>query len=540
VVRAPAATFVAGARALLDQGLSIIDKELATGISRRARPDETFHVVGRAFAAPKLRFAPLAEELENLVLNGTLMEHVRQRLPRLVNDVISAAGGRTGLVSGRAFAAGMLPSVTDLKVRLVHDHRNLNKQLSSWGMSFPTIDEMLAIMTPGSWITLIDWLSGFSNQSSAAINDKYLAYEYNGSVYVKPVECFGAQNAPPNFCLLTGEVNAVTARRIAATPALFKDEASVKVHVDDHLGVAATKASCAAVAALIKEGIAGTGGTDNTAKELPPSQAQVVHGVLIDTVNFSISITASKRYDYIMLILLVLELDKLGYFVPLDVFHKVVVRNTYVAAVLYGARLALGPQHQELTAMIRRVKSGAPAEALTAEAKASLAYFVKELDENNGAQRLIISPAAAAATGGISFRADASGDNNMGFGGVCGPVALHGRYDASCPPIETFTILSRELLSLFFLVTDFGWLLEGLTLNKGTDSNDLLSCLGTGFTRDASCKPILQAILAKCKEHGILVLTSHYYREDNTVSNDISKARTLAELLAALGPLLSY
>ena len=533
---------MAGAEILLAKGLDVINNELAVGISRRALPGEEFSVVCRAFAAVKFRFAPLAGELDDLVRDGSIVGHVRRRLARLVNDVASAAGGRPGLVSGRAFAAGIFPSVTDMKVRIVHDHRKLNKMLTTWGMSFPTMDEMLAIMTPACWITLIDWLSGFSNQPSATVNDKYLAYEFNGSVFVKTVECFGAQNAPPNFCLLSGEVNAVTARRIAATPALVKDEASVKVHVDDHMAVAATKASCAAVAGLVKESIAGTGGTDNKDKELPPSQAQVVHGVLINSLDLSISITANKRYDYIMLMLLVLELDQLGYFVPLDIFHKVVGRNTYVAAVLHGARLALGPQHEELQAMLERVKSGEPAQRLMAETKASLAYFVEALDDKNmGAQRLIISPAASAATGGgISFRADASGDNKKGFGGVLGPVALHGRYGPGCPPVEVFTILARELLSLYFLLADFGWLLEGLTLKKGTDSNDLLSCLGTGFTRDASCKPILQAVLAKCKEHGILVLTSHYFREDNTVCDDISKADTIGELLAALAPLLGY
>jgi hypothetical protein len=539
--RPPPTAFVAGAKTLLDKGQAVINNELAAGISRRARPGEQFHNVCRAFAALKLRFAPLATELDQLVRGGGIEGHVRRSLPRLVNDVGSAAGGRPGLVSGRAFAAGILPSVTDMKVRIVHDHRKLNKMLTAWGMSFPTMDEMLAIMTPACWITLIDWLSGFSNQPSDTVNDKYLAYEFNGGVYVKTVSTFGAQNAPPNFCVLSGEVNAVVARRIAATPFLVADEAHSKVHVDDHVATARSKDGCAAVATLIKESIAGTGGTDNSDKELRPSQAQVVHGVRIDTAALSISITDNKRYDYIMLMLLVLELDQLGFFVPVDVFHKVVGRNTYVAAVLHGARLALGPQHEELQAMLERAKRGAPAQQLSAEAKTSLAYFIEELgDKNNGAQRLIISPAAPAATGGISFRADASGDNAKGFGGVLGPVALHGRYSKDCPPIEVFTILARELLSLYFLLTDFGWLLEGLTLGKGTDSNDLLSCLGTGFTRDASCRPILHAVLAKCKEHGILVLTSHFYREDNTVCDDISKADTIDELLTALAPLCGY
>ena len=117
---------------------------------------------------------------------------------------------------------------------------------------------------------------------------------------------------------------------------------------------------------------------------------------------------------------------------------------------------------------------------------------------------------------------------------------MHGSYSADCPPIEVFTILARELLALYFLLAHFGPLLAGLTLNLGTDSNDLLSCLGTGFTRDVSCVPILRAVLAMCKGHDILVLTSHYYREDNTVCDDISKATTMAEFRAALTPLLAY
>lgn len=123
---------------------------------------------------------------------------------------------------------------------------------------------------------------------------------------------------------------------------------------------------------------------------------------------------------------------------------------------------------------------------------------------------------------------------------MLGPVVLQARYSPDCPPIETFTILVRELLALYVLLAQFGPLLAGFTLHFGSDSDDLRSCLGTGFTKDASCKPVLRAVLAMCRKHSILVLVSHYYREDNTVSDDLSKVTSLADLAAAMAPLKAY
>ena len=161
----------------------------------------------------------------------------------------------------------------------------------------------------------------------------------------------------------------------------------------------------------------------------------------VDTVACTISITAAKCYNYVALMLLVLLLDSQGFFVPVDVFRKIVGRNTYVSAVLTGSRLELAPQHLELARMEKRTAGREPGAQLSDEAKTSLAFFIEALSgKDKGASRLIISPAASAAAGGISFRDDASGDNNKGFGGVFGPVALHGSYSADCPPIEVFTI----------------------------------------------------------------------------------------------------
>jgi hypothetical protein len=212
-----------------------------------------------------------------------------------------------------------------------------------------------------------------------------------------------------------------------------------------------------------------------------------------------------------------------------------------VAGLLHGARLELGPQHEALQRELRRADARLPPQRLGRTARSSLTYFIDALgDGHKGITPLIISPAALAAPGAISYRGDASGDNHKGFGAVLGPVVLHGRFSDDCPPIEEFTILARELLVLYFLLAQFGPLLAGLTLRFGSDNDGLRSCLGTGFTHDASCAPILRAILFMCRKHSILVLTSHYYREDNTVCDDISKATSPAGLAAAIRPLVGY
>jgi hypothetical protein len=82
------------------------------------------------------------------------------------------------------------------------------------------------------------------------------------------------------------------------------------VHVDDEVGVALTESACRDVLAIIEDSIAATGGSVNDKKTLQPARRQIVHGVQVDTVDCTLSITADKRYNYIVLMLLALELDR--------------------------------------------------------------------------------------------------------------------------------------------------------------------------------------------------------------------------------------
>ena len=522
------------------EGMQIIYKELGAGISRPARPGEEFVVTCNAFVAYKAYFHPDADTLEQLARNGQIAEHAAALAARMMPQLVSAAAGKAS-ISSRDFNAVISSFVTSRKARLVHDHRVLNQFLAGWKMRFPFFDEILSLIQPGGYITLRDWLSGFSNQASLPENDKYLAYNFAGCTFVKTVEAFGLMNACPNFALLSAEATAVAWRIIRSRPELVAAGAGTSTHVDDQVGTALTKEACDQVGSIIDQVIKGTGGNVNDKKTLPPSQQQVVHGVLINTADCTLSITLDKCYNYIVLMMIVLALDAAGISAPIDTLFKVVGRNTYVAGMLHGARLELGPQHRELQSKIERIRERERPEPLSTAARLSLEYFVKALgSKGGGVTPLSISPAASAAPGGVTFRSDSSGDNDKGFGGVLGPVALHGRFAIDCPDIGVFTILARELLSLYFVLAQFGPLLAGLTLRFGTDNDGLRSCIGTGFTADASCAPILRAILAMSAKHEIIILTSHYYREDNTVSDDISKSITFEAFLASLRPLKGY
>ena len=534
---------VSAARAKqLELGNGIIAEEYAMGTSRPYVAGEPAIHTYHAFVAMKPFFTPPPEVLARLAEDGQLEADISKKLGAMVTDIIRAAGGKPCVLTGRAFAEGITPHVTKTKARLVHDMRALNKRLAGWHISFATLDELFAAVSLSSYIGLEDWKSGFSNQSSPAENDKYLVYEFGGKYHVKTVAPFGALHEPGNFCLLSAEVCAVAWRRIRADPALVSALAATGVHVDDHYGVALTKESCERVMQIIRESVAGTGGCISPAKSLRPSQRQVVHGLCIDTVKGTISITNDKRYNYVVLMMLVLELDKLGYLVPLDVMRKVVGRNNYVAGVLSGCRIELGPQYEALQQIESSSNSDTGSRApLTEAAKHSLKIFINALgDTRRGASRLIISPSAAAGPGGMACKGDASGLNNMGFGGVLGPIVIHGAYTRNCPPIEEFNITARELLFYYYLLKMFGHLMAGLTLRVGTDSFNLLSVVGKGSAHDASIKRVLRAVLELADRHKVFLLMDHYFREANTVADDITKSESLEDLADAIRQLSSY
>lgn len=371
---------------VLAHGRILVANELLAGISRLARPGEEFVHIYSAFVAFKPLLHPSDAELDALVASGRLVAHaealVRQMLPHFL-----AVRARNGRISTAAFSKAIQPFLTEKKARLVHDQRQLNKRLAGWHMSFPFLDEILALIEPGSWIGLHDWLSGFSNLVSHPDNDKYMAYIYDGMLLVKTVMAFGGMSAPPNFGVLSAEVNAVVHRRIAAAPRLVEDRANSSVHVDDHFFTAASEESCEHVGAIVEDSVAGAGGTISKKKALRPSQRQQVHGVLIDTVAGTLSVPNKKRYNYIALMLLLIALNNAGCFTPVQTVYKVVGRNTYVAGMLHGARLELGPQHEELQRMLGALDAGEQQQPLAQSTVDSFAYLSRHWAMRRGASR---------------------------------------------------------------------------------------------------------------------------------------------------------
>lgn len=543
------------------------------GALRPLRTGEQLVCAATMHMVYKLSFSPEPEKVMHAVLAGTMRSQVEAAAARLATSVQAAMSawlkgrgsgdGRPPCISSAGLADGAVQSglLTERKPRPVVNFSNrergkvvgINGAHAIWKLRFQSIDDFIATVSVGCWIVGLDWKKGFRQQYSHSSNDRYLGVVWGDLIAVCTRNPFGLTAALFHFCLLSAEFCAIVMRRAQLDPRT-RGQVFPNLHVDDNDFAATTKEAADVVSSLIQD-TADRLGVTRSEKSFAPTQQYRKHGLYITTSPPTLQLQWEKRWNYAVLITAVLMLAEAGYDFHRGVFWKVVGRNCYVSCVLPGGRQHTVEQQQLLFSgdhedgsdqFDGRHPGRGPWKhtlrgrvTLSEAVKRELRYFHQELTSSTGAiTRLLLSPASAAAAGRISLRSDASGLNTAGGGGVCGSVAWWHQWDADTPDREQYNSNPRELTEPLLWLGAFAEIFRGLTIHWGTDSEPSRYAVLSGTIRDGYARPITTALLQLASDYDCFINVAHFLRDDNAVCDSISKATSVAEVAAALRPLL--
>lgn len=432
--------------------------------------------------------------------------------------------GADAVWSASAIASACARASFAEKGRLVFDYTTNNERSCSWPMRMTTIEEILAVITPGAWIASDDVASGFHHITVVAQDRPYMAVIHlgDGKCYQPTRLMFGARTAPGIFCAVTAELAAAAQRyiyaRLGPDCGIF-----LFVYVDDIFTIAQhSRRDCLKGKALLKEYLKSVGVALKEEKSREPAQDAPLLGLRVDTRTMRVYIPEDKRYNNLFLVRLALSLVARGQGVPASLLRKLVGKLAHFLVVFPEGRAHMAPLYA----------AAEPAGALahlseTPGAISALSYWSAVLcDESRGMAPLVPTPTSPNAPPWVSSFSDAAG--GTGFCLTMGPIALWGTWT---PEARAADISVKEFYPIALLEELAGGLLQDITWAPRADNIGVCFAVHTGHTRGAAMAPFLAGFLASRRTTTPM---GWLPRQFNTCGDDGSKAPSRAEALLAL------
>ena len=198
-----------------------------------------------------------------------------------------------GIVS----ALGAIPESGSSGVRLIHDcsmpkGKGFNMYSEINHFKFQTLDDAIKLLQPGYFMAKIDLKSAYrsvpihpSNYAGTGLKWKFKGNKVKFTYFVDTRLLFGGKRSPEIFNRLTQAVRSIMAK---------KGYNAVVVYLDDFLVIGETKEACPAAFDALLSLLQNLGFKISWSKVQGPVQRLIFLGVLLDTVQCTMSLPEAK------------------------------------------------------------------------------------------------------------------------------------------------------------------------------------------------------------------------------------------------------
>ena len=194
-------------------------------------------------------------------------------------------------------AISALPKPDSDDICIIHDcsmptGKGFNSYAESEYFRFQTLEDALKLMGPGYFLAKIDLKSAYrsvpvhpSNYAGTGLKWKFKGSKVKFTYFVDTRLMFGGKKAPEIFNRLTQAVRRIMAR---------KGFNAIVVYLDDFLIIGESQLACRAAFETLLSLLSNLGFQINWSKVVWPAQRLVFLGVLLDTVECTMSLPEEK------------------------------------------------------------------------------------------------------------------------------------------------------------------------------------------------------------------------------------------------------
>ena len=182
----------------------------------------------------------------------------------------------------------LVPKKTPGEYRLILNLKKLNEYVTYNKFKMDHIDQVLNMVFPNCFFGSVDLTQAFNHLSMHKDSVPYLMFTWRGKYYCYTCAPNGLSNCPYMFTKISKPLLGY----------LLKQLVNIMIYIDDTLLVTDTKANLNHSIRLTLDAFTKAGFLINHAKSLlKPSQRIVFLGFLIDSVEYTISLTDDKRQE---------------------------------------------------------------------------------------------------------------------------------------------------------------------------------------------------------------------------------------------------
>lgn len=393
-------------------------------------------------------------------------------------------------------------------IRLIHDaSRPIGEALNDYAdpptVKFQTLDDAIALITPGAYLAKVDLSNAY--RSVSIHPDDYaatgLAWKFDGDTeesYMYDTRlCFGASSAPSIFHRLTQAVRSIMSSLGYRAPVAYLDDFLI---VEDSFEEC--KRTMNTLLCLLRQ----LGFSINYNKVEGPCSALTFLGIDIDTVGMCLALPAGKRQELSAILQAIYKQKS----VSKRELQSLAGRLNWANRVVYGAKFFTRRVLDiicSLRAPWHRVRVG---KAL----RLDLSWWIKLLPHLNGTMPIISD------LEGVSISTDACPE---GLGAVLHTDWVYTPVSALSAAAQTLPINYLEVLALGPAVLRWGHLWSNRRVYVHCDNQAATHIINKGSCHEPIVMDLLRHIWWLSSIYNFRLRAVYYPGRDNTLADGVSR-----------------
>ena len=324
----------------------------------------------------------------------------------------------------------------------------------------------------------------------------YLGYFWDDSYYFDTVLAMGQRNAAM-----------ACSRTTDAVMHMHRDDGYAGVnYLDDLIGVSSPETGCEAYNSL-GQLLLDLGLLENFAKACPPATEQVVLGVLVNTVDGTVSVPPARLEEIIELVTMWQQKKKSSKVELQSLIGKL----QYVTKCVLQSRVFLNRLLETLRSM-KNEKSI----SLSASFQKDIRWWAMFMEKYNGVSFI---PAAIWTEPDITFATDSC---LVGCGGICEGEFFHSSFPPSVEK-QKLPIHCLEMLTVLIGVRVWGSRLEGQKVQIYCDNEPAVHVINSGRTKNSFLASCIRELWLVVSTYGFQLRAVHLPGEENRVPDWLSR-----------------
>ena len=240
-------------------------------------------------------------------------------------DAVEAEMARAGVGDDARAASwdrGLNLRLQPRKPRLITNAKPLNRFVEKWHFRMDQLWRFLGSARQNGWVAKADVRRGFYHVRAAKETWKYFSFYHRGKVFQFHRIPMGATTSPAFFQWVTAEVNG------------WLRDAGIEAHLvylDDFAVYAHTQEGCADALALLKQLCARVSIELAPDKTVGPTQEMILLGVLVNLVDFAVTIPGDRLVKLGIYVKLALRAARKGQKVPSHLLKSIAGRAGWIS-----------------------------------------------------------------------------------------------------------------------------------------------------------------------------------------------------------------